>query len=116
MAALSRLLTVLLSLHVAASTLRSPASQGRLRYETAGEIEWFSDQTVASLAAPLGSLAVRKEWRLRAAAMLAAVRTSEWSGEARGEARSVLDLGDPAAGRAVERVRAFSEPRPRASL
>lgn len=116
MAALSRLLTVLLSLHVAASTLHSPASQGRLRYETAGELEWFSDQTVASLAAPLGSLAVRKEWRLRAAAMLAAVRTSEWSGEARGEARSVLDLGDPAAGRAVERVRAFSEPSPRASL
>jgi hypothetical protein len=46
------------------------ASQGRLRYATVDELDWFGSQTVASLPTPIYSSAVDPAWRQLALEML----------------------------------------------
>mmetsp|Transcript_26151 Transcript_26151/g.84416 ORF Transcript_26151/g.84416 Transcript_26151/m.84416 type:complete len:895 (-) Transcript_26151:747-3431(-) len=53
-----------------ADAMQLLASEGRLRYTLTHNLEWFSDQTVASLASPFASPAVPLEWREGAIALL----------------------------------------------
>jgi len=46
------------------------AAEGQLSYVSVGDLDWFGEQTVASLPTPDHSSAVSPEWRLRALHML----------------------------------------------